>query len=209
MKIRWNNGAIISLIFAGLLLGGCAATPATSTKQVAEEAMAPAGDYRIGPGDALEVFVWEHKDLSVAVPVRPDGKISTPLVEDMKAEGKTPSELSDDIEKALAEFVRAPVVSVIVQEFKGQFSNQIRVVGQAEKPQALSYREGITLLDVMIEVGGLTQFAAGNKSKIVRKEGTTQSEMPVRLSDLMKKGKIDNNVAMRPGDVLIIPESVF
>ncbi|MFK8028207.1 MAG: XrtA/PEP-CTERM system exopolysaccharide export protein [Gammaproteobacteria bacterium] len=209
MKIRWNNSAIISLIFAGLMLGGCATSPATSTKQIAEETMAPAGDYRIGPGDALEVFVWEHKDLSVAVPVRPDGKISTPLVEDMKAEGKTPSELSDDIEKALSEFVRAPVVSVIVQEFKGQFSNQIRVVGQAEKPQALSYREGITLLDVMIEVGGLTQFAAGNKSKIVRKEGTTQSEMPVRLSDLMKKGKIDNNVAMRPGDVLIIPESVF
>ncbi len=209
MKIRWNNSAIISLIFAGLLIGGCAATSTTSTKQIAEEVMTPAEDYRIGPGDALEIFVWEHADLSVAVPVRPDGKISTPLVEDMKAEGKTPSELSEDLEKVLAEFVRGPVVSVIVQEFKGQFSNQIRVVGQAEKPQALSYREGITLLDVMIEVGGLTQFAAGNRSKIVRKEGGTQSEMPVRLSDLMKKGKIDNNVAMKPGDVLIIPESVF
>jgi polysaccharide export outer membrane protein len=209
MKIRWNSGAIISLIFTGLLVGGCASTPATSTKQIAEEAITPAEDYRIGPGDALQIFVWEHDDLSVAVPVRPDGKISTPLVEDMKAEGKTPSELSEDLKVALSEFVRAPVVSVIVQEFKGQFSNQIRVVGQAEKPQALSYREGITLLDVMIEVGGLTQFAAGNKSKIVRKEGGTQSEMPVRLSDLMKKGKIDNNVAMRPGDVLIIPESIF
>ncbi len=209
MKIRWNSGAIISLIFAGLLVGGCSSTPTTSTKQIAEEAMSPAGDYRIGPGDALDIFVWEHEDLSLSVPVRPDGKISTPLVEDMKAEGKTPSELSKDLEKALSEFVRAPVVSVIVQEFNGQFSNQIRVVGQAEKPQALSYREGITLLDVMIEVGGLTQFAAGNKSKIVRKEGNTQSEMPVRLADLMKKGKIDNNVAMRPGDVLIIPESVF
>lgn len=209
MKIRWNSGAIISLIFAGLLVGGCAATPTTSTTQIAEEVMTPAEDYRIGPGDSLEIFVWEHKDLSVSVPVRPDGKISTPLVEDMKAEGKTPSELSADLEASLSEFVRAPVVSVIVQEFRGQFSNQIRVVGQAENPQALSYREGITLLDVMIEVGGLTQFAAGNKSKIVRKEGGTQSEMLVRLSDLMKKGKIDNNVAMRPGDVLIIPESVF
>ena len=209
MKIRWNSSAIISLIFAGLLVGGCAATPTTSTKQIAEEVVTPAGDYRIGPGDALEIFVWEHEDLSVKIPVRPDGKISTPLVEDMKAEGKTPSELAEDLEKALSEFVRAPVVSVIIQEFKGQFSNQIRVVGQAKTPQALSYREGITLLDVMIEVGGLTQFAAGNRSKIVRKEGSTQSEMPVRLSDLMKKGKIDNNVAMRPGDVLIIPESVF
>jgi polysaccharide export outer membrane protein len=209
MKIRWNSGAIISLIFAGLLVGGCSSTSTTSTKQITEEVISPAGDYRIGPGDALDIFVWEHEDLSLSVPVRPDGKISTPLVEDMKAEGKTPSELSEDLEKALSEFVRTPVVSVIVQEFNGQFSNQIRVVGQAEKPQALSYREGITLLDVMIEVGGLTQFAAGNKSKIVRKEGNTQSEMPVRLADLMKKGKIDNNVAMRPGDVLIIPESVF
>ncbi len=209
MKIRWNSSAVISLLFAGLLVGGCSSAPTTSTIELADEAMSPAEDYRIGPGDGLEVFVWEHADLSVEVPVRPDGKISTPLVEDMKAEGKTPSELSDDLEKALSEFVRAPVVSVIVQEFKGQFSNQIRVVGQAENPQALSYREGITLLDVMIEVGGLTQFAAGNKSKIVRREGATQSEMPVRLSDLMKKGKINNNVAMRPGDVLIIPESVF
>ena len=209
MKIRWNSGAIISLIFAGLLVGGCASAPTASTKQIAEEVSTPAQDYQIGPGDKLTVFVWEHKDLSVAVPVRPDGKISTPLVEDMKAEGKTPSELSEDIEKALSEFVRAPVVSVIVQEFKGQFSSQIRVVGQAKNPQALSYREGITLLDVMIEVGGLTTFAAGNKSKIVRREGSTQSELPVRLSDLMKKGKIDTNVAMRPGDVLIIPESVF
>lgn len=209
MKIRWNSGAIISLIFAGLLVGGCAASPTTSTIQIADEVMAPAQDYRIGPGDKIEVFVWEHKDLSVKIPVRPDGKISTPLVEDMKAEGKTPSELSKDLEKALSEFIRAPVVSVIIQEFKGQFSSQIRVVGQAKKPQALSYREGITLLDVMIEVEGLTQFAAGNKSKIVRREGGTQSEMPVRLSDLMKKGRIDNNVAMRPGDVLIIPESIF
>ena len=143
------------------------------------------------------------------IPVRPDGKISTPLVEDMIAEGKTPSQLADDLEVTLGEFVRAPVVSVIVQQFKGQFSEQIRVVGQAENPQALSYREGLTLLDVMIEVGGLTEFAAGNKSKIVRKQGTTQTEMPVRLSDLMKKGMINKNVAMRPGDVLIIPESIF
>jgi len=208
MKIRWNNSAIISLIFAGILVGGCAATP-TTTKVVADEVMPEAQNYRIGPGDKLEVFVWEHEDLSVSIPVRPDGKISTPLVEDMEAEGKTPSELSEDLEKALSEFVRAPVVSVIVQEFKGQFSNQIRIVGQAKTPKALSYREGITLLDVMIEVGGLTPIAAGNKSKIVRKEGGVQSEMPVRLSDLMKKGRIDENVAMRPGDVLIIPESIF
>ena len=210
MKNQLNNGAIISLFVAGLLfLGGCSSSPTASTIEVAEEAKAPASEYRIGPGDELQVFVWEHDDLSVTIPVRPDGKISTPLVEDMVAEGKTPSQLADDLEVTLGEFVRAPVVSVIVQQFKGQFSEQIRVVGQAENPQALSYREGLTLLDVMIEVGGLTEFAAGNKSKIVRKQGTTQTEMPVRLSDLMKKGMINKNVAMRPGDVLIIPESIF
>jgi len=207
MNILQYKSAFISFLVTGLLLGGCASAP--TTMEVAEESDTLVSDYRIGPGDSLQIFVWEHADLSVLVPVRPDGRISTPLVEDMAAEGKTPTELANDLEKTLGEFVRAPVVSVMVREFKGVFGEQIRVVGQAENPQALSYREGITLLDVMIEVGGLTKFAAGNKSKIVRKQGTTQTEMPVRLSDLMKKGLIDRNVAMRPGDVLIIPESVF
>lgn len=207
MKILLNKSALISFLVAGFMLAGCASAPTTT--EVAEAPSEPISDYRIGPGDQLQVFVWEHDDLTVLVPVRPDGRISTPLVEDMVAEGKTPTELADDIEATLAEYVRAPVVSVIVQQFVGQFSKQIRVVGQAENPQALSYREGITLLDVMIEVGGLTEFAAGNKSKIVRREGGSQTEMRVRLSDLMKKGMIDKNVAMRPGDVLIIPESVF
>lgn len=207
MKILWSKSAIVLSLVASFLLAGCTSAP-TST-EVVEAPKEPVSEYRIGPGDQLQVFVWEHEDLSVLVPVRPDGRISTPLVEDMTAEGKTPTELSDDIEKTLSEYVRSPVVSVIVQQFVGQFSKQIRVVGQAEKPKALSYREGITLLDVMIEVGGLTDFAAGNRSKIVRRNGNTQTEMPVRLSDLMKKGMIDRNVAMRPGDVLIIPESVF
>ncbi len=207
MKILWNKSAIISFLVAGFMLAGCTSAPTTT--EIEAVPSEPISEYRIGPGDQLQVFVWEHQDLSVLIPVRPDGRISTPLVEDMVAEGKTPTELADDIEKTLSEYVRAPVVSVIVQQFVGQFSKQIRVVGQAENPQALSYREGITLLDVMIEVGGLTEFAAGNRSKIVRRDGTSQTEMPVRLSDLMKKGMIDKNVAMRPGDVLIIPESVF
>ena len=207
MEILWNKSAIISFLVAGFMLAGCSSAPITT--EVVEESSEPVSEYKIGPGDQLQVFVWEHDDLSVLVPVRPDGRISTPLVEDMVAEGKTPTQLADDIEATLSEYVRAPVVSVIVQQFVGQFSKQIRVVGQAENPQALSYREGITLLDVMIEVGGLTEFAAGNRSKIVRRNGGTQTEMPVRLSDLMKKGMIDKNVAMRPGDVLIIPESIF
>lgn len=209
MNTRWQQSTLVSILAAALLIVGCSSGPSVKNIDSAETASIPASEYRIGPGDKLKVFVWEHDDLSLDVPVRPDGKISTPLVEDMVAEGKTPTQLADDMEGVLKDFIRGPVVSVIVQEFKGQFSEQIRVVGQAENPQALSYREGITLLDVMIEVGGLTQFAAGNKAKIVRTTGDTETEIPVRLADLMKKGVIAQNTAMRPGDVLIIPESFF
>ena len=208
MNIRWQQSTLFSILVASILIVGCASGPTVSKVDAEAVTVAPT-EYRIGPGDALRVFVWEHPDLSLDVPVRPDGKISTPLIEDMVAEGKTPTQLADDMEVVLKDFIRGPVVSVIVQEFKGQFSEQIRVVGQANNPQALSYREGITLLDVMIEVGGLTQFAAGNKAKIVRRQGGNETEIPVRLADLMKKGVIKQNTTMRPGDVLIIPESFF
>ena len=209
MNTRWKQSALVSILVASLLIVGCSSGPSVRNVDSVETVETTTSEYRIGPGDELQVFVWEHPDLTLNVPVRPDGKISTPLVEDMVAEGKTPTQLADDIEKILNEYVRGPVVSVIVQQFVGQFSEQIRVVGQANNPQALSYREGITLLDVMIEVGGLTQFAAGNKAKIVRRQGGDETEIPVRLGDLMKKGVIAQNTAMRPGDVLIIPESFF
>lgn len=209
MNTRRQQSTLVSILVASLLIVGCSSGPSVKNVDSVETAKTTTSEYRVGPGDELQVFVWEHPDLSLNVPVRPDGKISTPLVEDMVAEGKTPTQLADDIEKVLNEYVRGPVVSVIVQQFVGQFSEQIRVVGQANNPQALSYREGITLLDVMIEVGGLTQFAAGNKAKIVRRQGGDETEIPVRLGDLMKKGVIAQNTAMRPGDVLIIPESFF
>ncbi len=209
MNTQGQQFSLFSIFVASLLIVGCSSGPAVTEQAVVDAAATAPTEYRIGPGDQLEVFVWEHPDLSLNVPVRPDGRISTPLVEDMAAEGKTPTQLADDMEAQLENFIRGPVVSVIVQDFKGQFSEQIRVVGQAENPQALSFREGITLLDVMIEVGGLTQFAAGNKAKIVRRDGDTEAEIPVRLSDLMKKGIIAQNTAMRPGDILIIPESMF
>jgi polysaccharide biosynthesis/export protein len=166
-------------------------------------------EYRIGPGDNLQVFVWNHPELTVTVPVRPDGLISTPLVENMKAEGKTPSQLSRDLETALAEYVRSPTVNVIVTQFVGAYGDQIRVVGQAQEPKSLPYRANMSVLDVMIAVGGLAEFAAGNRAVIVRQEGGQQLRIPVRLSDLMNDGDIGANVAMRPGDVLIIPESRF
>ena len=166
-------------------------------------------EYRIGPGDNLQVFVWNHPELTVTVPVRPDGLISTPLVENMQSAGKTPSQLSRDLEKALADYVRSPTVNVIVTGFVGALADQVRVVGQAQKPQALPYRANLTLLDVMIAVGGLSEFAAGNRAVVVRQEGDKNLRIPVRLSDLMNDGDIGANMTLHPGDVLIIPESRF
>lgn len=196
------------LVLASLLVacgggGGIAATTLNEQDAAATE------DYVIGPGDGLRVFVWGHNDLSTTVQVRPDGEISTPLVEDMQAAGRTPTELARAVEEALAEYVRSPTVTIIVQQFVGEYDRQIRVVGQATQPQALSYRDGMSLLDVMIAVGGLSEFAAGNKAKIIRKRNGKEVVIKVRISDLLNKGRMDQNVKMIPGDVLIIPESIF
>ena len=169
----------------------------------------PSADYLIGPGDTLQVFVWGQPDLSVTVPVRPDGRVTTPLVQDIEAVGKTPSQLSRDIEKVLSEFVRTPQVNVIVQGFVGTFGAQIRVLGQVAKPGAIPYRDKMTLLDAIIEVGGLTKFAAGNRARLVRTVDGKSEESRVRLDDLVNKGRVDKNVALRPGDVIIVPEAVF
>jgi polysaccharide export outer membrane protein len=167
------------------------------------------GEYLIGPGDRLQVFVWGQPDLSVTVPVRPDGRVSSPLIEDLEAVGKTPTQLAREMEQVLSEFVRSPEVNVIVLDFVGTFSNQIRVLGQAVEPQAVPYRERMTLLDVMIEVGGLTAFAAGNRSRVVRTVDGKSEETRVRLDDLVNRGKIEENMLMRPGDIVIIPEAIF
>lgn len=199
---------ILAALAAGLAaawLSGCG-TSGTPASQVAIPAEAVT-DYVIGPGDSLQVFVWRNQDISVTVPVRPDGKISTPLVEDMVAVGKTPSQLARDIERSLSAYIRNPTVTVIVEDFVGTFGRQIRVVGEAAEPRALAYRENMTVLDVMIEVGGLTEFAAGNRAKIIRRAGNQEQEIRVRLQDLLRKGDIEANVRMLPGDVLIIPET--
>ena len=193
-----------------LLLAGCSGGGgATMTAEESTGEQSDTDNYVIGPGDGLEVFVWGHEDLTATVTVRPDGEISTPLVEDMRAAGKTPTELARAVETVLAEYVRTPTVTIIVQEFVGVYNRQVRVVGQAAEPQALSYRNGMTLLDVMIEVGGLSEFASGNKAKIVRKQDGEEVTIKVRISDLLNKGRMDQNVRMMPGDVLIIPESIF
>jgi polysaccharide export outer membrane protein len=192
------------------------AVPALAAPDAAVPAAAPAAapadvatNYTIGPGDTLKVFVWRHDDLSATVPVRPDGRISTPLVEDMPAAGKTPTQLARDIEGVLKEYIRTPTVNVIVEQFVGTFGEQIRVVGQAANPQALPYRDGMTLLDVMIAVGGLGEFAAGNRAKIIRKVNGQQTEIRVKVDDLLNDGDVSQNVPVRPGDVVIIPEARF
>lgn len=189
-----------------ILMAACSSAPAVDYPVPAIE---PVADYRIGPGDNLSIFVWRNPEISISVPVRPDGKISTPLVEDLQAVGKTPTELSRDLEVALSEYIKSPKVNVIVTGFVGTFGEQIRVVGMATEPKALSYRQNMTLLDVMIEVGGLAEGAAGNRAKIVRRSGGQEIEIPVRIHDLLNKGKISANVQVWPGDVLIIPESFF
>lgn len=199
----------IFALLAMLVLAGCASSSRPASPSAADAADEGGDDYIIGAGDVLEVFVWGHEDLSTEVSVRPDGEISTPLVEDMKAAGNTPTQLARAIETALGEFVRSPTVTVIVQTFVGEYDQQIRVVGQATEPKSLNYRAGMTLLDVMIAVGGLGEFAAGNKAKVVRKQHGSDTTIKVRLKDLLNRGDMSQNIRMMPGDVLIIPESVF
>jgi polysaccharide export outer membrane protein len=164
--------------------------------------------YLIGPGDNINIIVWRNPELSMSVPVRPDGKISTPLIDELVAQGKNSVEVARDIEKQLAKYVRDPVVTVIVTSFVGPYDQQIRVVGEAAKPQVLPFKQNMTLLDVMIAVGGLTDFAAGNEATILRaSDGGKQYS--VRLKDLIRRGDISANVEMRPGDILIIPQSFF
>jgi polysaccharide export outer membrane protein len=165
-------------------------------------------EYLIGPGDTLQVFVWRNPELTTGVAVRPDGKISTPLVEDMIAVGKTPSQLARDVEKVLAEYIRQPQVNIIVTNALSTFS-QVKVIGQVTTPQAIPFREGMTVLDAILAVGGLGTYAAGNRAKLVRSIDGSESQQKIRLGDLLNKGDLSQNLLLRPGDVIVVPESRF
>jgi polysaccharide biosynthesis/export protein len=201
----WLTGGALGSL---LLLGACATTNDLPAAPARAHSAAQV-EYLVGPGDTLNIVIWRNPEVSTTVPVRPDGKFSTPLVEDIQASGKTPTQLARDIEKALAKYIQDPVATVIVTGFSGPLSQQVRVVGQATRPQALPYRDRMTLLDVMITVGGITDFAAGNKATLVRSSGGKIAQYSLRLEDLVRAGDITANVEMRPGDVLIIPESWF
>ena len=203
MSVRgWSAIGLVALVLG---LGGCG----TVYPPLAEPKMWIETPYLVGPGDTVNIVVWRNPELSMSVPVRPDGKITTPLVEDLPASGKTATELARDIEKVLAKYIQSPVVTVIVTGFVGPYSQQVRVIGEAAKPQALAFRENMTLLDVMIAVGGITDFADGNKASILRTVGGTTQQFGVRLTDLVRGGDLSASVEMRPGDVLIIPQSFF
>ena len=206
---RQKRGRGFLPLLGAILLSAAVAGCMTQQFPPAPEAISDvAYNYHIGPSDVVNIIVWRNPELSMSVAVRPDGRISTPLIEDLEAQGKTPTELARDMEKALVKYIRDPVVTVVVTNFIGPPSESIRVVGEAAKPQTLAYRRDMTVLDVMVAAGGLTDFADGNAARIFRpSEGGKL--YAVRLRDLIKRGDISANVAMRPGDILIIPQSWF
>ncbi|HJQ17737.1 MAG TPA: XrtA/PEP-CTERM system exopolysaccharide export protein [Allosphingosinicella sp.] len=204
------------LTLAGALaLPGCATTGSSGkTLPAASFAAAdatPGENYVIGPLDELTVFVWRNPELGAKVQVRPDGRITTPLITDLTAAGKTPAQLAEDIKGRLTQYIEEPLVSVMVEKFQGTFAQQIRVVGATAKPASLPFRANMTLLDAMIEVGGLSEYAAGDRARLIRQDRKTgkQAEYDLKIARLLKKGDTRANVALEPGDVIIIPESMF
>ena len=213
MRLNGFTRVVTRPVIAILLVSGCSfgnrpQLPAASFVATQEQ---PGEQYVIGPLDQLNIFVWRNPELSAKVQVRPDGRITTPLINDMPAVGKTPAMLADDMKLALGEYIKDPIVSVIVENFNGTFSQQVRIVGATAKPASLPYRASMTLLDAMIAVGGLSEYAAGNKARLIRYDRATgkQREYQLRLSSLLKNGDSSANVKLQPGDVIIIPESMF
>ena len=194
-------------LIAVLVVTGCSSAPPLPPAPPASAL--PSREYIIGPGDKLNVFVWRNPELSVTVDVRPDGRLSIPLVEDVVAIGKTPTQLARELEQRLSKYIKEPVVTVIAQGFVGPFNEQVRVIGEAAQPRALPYRTDMTVLDAMIEVGGLTRYAAGNKAIIVRTVAGRQYTYGVHLDSLVNDGDVNSNVALQPGDILIIPQRLF
>ena len=199
---RWALGALLALTLA---------VPAFAAPPVVKAPLTPqeAKNYVIGPGDVLDIFVWQNPDLSQkAVPVRPDGRISTPLIANMMAAGKTPVQLSEDMDKALKEYIRHPKVTVIVNQALSVLS-QVQVIGQVVHPESIPYHEGMRVLDVVLAAGGLTPYAAGNDAKLERRVDGHVTVIHVRLSALLNKGDLSQNYPVHPGDVLVVPESLF
>ena len=216
MPARSVFPAVLAVVLGLLAAAASAQTAKADPQKPATPAPAPvvppesavSNDYIVGPGDTIQVFVWRNPELTVTVPVRPDGKISTPLNEDMVAVGKTPSQLARDIEAVLGKYVRSPQINVIVTQPTAAFS-QVKVIGQVVRPQSIAYREGITVLDAVLAVGGLGPYSAGNRAKVVRSVGGKSHEIKVKLASLVNDGDMKQNILLKPGDVIVVPESRF
>jgi len=211
MDNRFANNLKVALLLLATLLSGCSSnnTLPSATLHPSNTANINSYKYLIGAGDVLNIFVWRNPEVSGSFVVRPDGMITTSLVEDIKVTGKTPTELARSIEEILATYLRDPIVTVTVENFVGPFSEQIRVIGEAAQPRAINYTQHMTLLDVMIQVGGLTEFADGNDAVLIRIEDGKQKQYQVMINQLLKEGEISANVDMLPGDIIIIPEAWF
>ncbi len=201
---------LFSVVFPLFILSACATNSSVSEGDTSYEGTSDAYYYKIGPGDTLDIFVWRNADVSSKdIPVRPDGRISAPLVDSLMASGKTPSQLADDIEIILAEYIRDPLVTVTIKQVHGGVDQLIRVIGEVTTPTSIPYSRNMSVLDVMLAAGGMTEFADGNKATLVRGEGTGRTQINVRLDDLLKGGNVNANTSVQPGDILIVPESLF
>ncbi len=213
MRMKSFVRTLVAMVMTTLALAGCATSNDPQLEPATFVAMqeGPGEEYVIGPLDELTIHVWRNDELGAQVQVRPDGRITTPLVADMPAVGKTPTMLAEDIRLQLSQYISDPLVTVIVNKFAGTFSQQVRIVGATQQPASLPYRANMTLLDAMIAVGGLGEYAAGNRAKLIRFDRTTghQREYALRLNDLLRRGESEANVMLMPGDVIIIPESMF
>jgi polysaccharide export outer membrane protein len=215
MRVSLKSKLVLAIAGGSVALGGCASTSPTGNTLPPAAFVGQQNEasekYIIGALDELTVFVWRNEELGAKVQVRPDGRITTPLITDMVAVGKTPAELAEDIKKVLTKYISDPLVSVMVDKFQGTFSQQIRIVGATEKPASLPYRANMTLLDAMIEVGGLSEFAAGDRARLIRQDKKTgsQKQYDLKIARLIKRGDTKANVRLEPGDVIIIPETMF
>jgi polysaccharide export outer membrane protein len=208
MAVRYLIICVTLALSCALGLLPVAAAQQSGTEVAVPEVSGVSSRYVIGPGDNLQVFVWRNPELSVTIPVRPDGRITTPLVEEMVASGKTAAELARDMEAILAEYIRSPKVNIIVTNPQSLMS-EVKIVGQVRTPQGVPYRDGMTALDLVLAVGGMTEFASGNRAKVVRKVDGETVEIELRLDDLINKGELDKDVDLLPGDVVVVPESMF
>lgn len=199
---------LFAFVACFMFVAGC--TQLERPPELTDDEVFDTPDYVIAPLDTLKIFVWRSPELSTTAPVRPDGRISVPLVKDLQAAGKTPSELSKEVERALAPFVQNPTASVVVEKFADNSTQAVRILGEVKEPKAIPYRPHITALDVVVAAGGLTEFADGNSAKLIRRDRNNDGKTyKLNLEDLLVDGQLSENAKLRPGDLIVVPQSLL